>query len=77
MRHTRMRQIAKAHGEEERSREWRDEVGTDPIDFIRYCKSLGLTPQLDPTFKWHRGGTYMSWVEFKPNPKETRLIPAK
>ncbi|WP_176550220.1 hypothetical protein [Bacillus thuringiensis] len=54
MRHTRMRQIAKVHGEEEHSKEWRDEVGTDPIDFVRYCKSLGLTPQLDPTFKWHR-----------------------
>lgn len=65
MRHTRMRQIAKAHGEEERSKEWRDEVGTDPIDFIRYCKSLGLTPQLDPTFKWHREHDYgENYIEF-------------
>lgn len=68
MRHTRNRQLNKAYktkeftGDENYQLKW---------DYIKTMTGI------DMSFKWHRGGTYMSWVEFKPNLKETKLIPAK
>lgn len=67
MRYTRNRQLIKATGQTG----WK-EARVLTIEYMR--KAI---PDLDSTFKWHRGGTYMSWVEFKPNSKETKLIPAK
>jgi hypothetical protein len=68
MRYTRNRQLYRLT----KDKHWYDTYNVT-IEFNNKWAPLGL----DPTFKWHRGGTYMSWVEFKPNPKETRLIPAK
>lgn len=64
MRHTRMRQIAKARGEETHSHLWRKEVGTNPMWFSVYWYKLGLKPTLDPTFKWHRDFHGMNIVSF-------------
>lgn len=54
MRHTRMRQIAKAHGEEKNSHIWRKEVGTAPMHKMTKWKKLGLRPVIDPAFMWVR-----------------------
>lgn len=51
MRYTRNRQLAKAN--KDPLWMWMIEP-TDKIDLQRYWMTLGLTPKLDPTFKWHR-----------------------
>lgn len=52
MRHTRMRQIAKAN--KDPMWMWKDQVGTDTIELMTRVHGLGLKPKLDKTFKWHR-----------------------
>ncbi|WP_144585536.1 hypothetical protein [Bacillus cereus] len=69
MRYTRTKQLIRLTG----GKYW-EYMPNTRIDEM--CKLLS-DYELDKTFKWHRGGTYMSWIEFKPNQKETKLIPAK
>ncbi|MCU5408008.1 hypothetical protein OCA16_26055 [Bacillus cereus] len=51
MRHTRNRQLAKAHKDPVWM--WTIEP-TDRIDKQRYWMTMGLQPKLDKSFKWHR-----------------------
>lgn len=57
MRHTRNRQLAKAHKDPVWM--WATEP-TDRIDKQRYWMTLGLQPKLDKSFKWHRLYEYKS-----------------
>ncbi len=50
MRHTRNRQLAKAH--KDPIWMWTSEP-TDRIDKQRHWMTMGLQPKLDKTFKWH------------------------
>ncbi|HHT7143438.1 TPA: hypothetical protein ACTZ34_005402 [Bacillus cereus] len=52
MRHTRMRQIAKAN--KDPMWMWKDQVGTDTIELMTRVHGLGLKPKLDKSFKWIR-----------------------
>lgn len=52
MRHTRMRQIAKAN--KDPMWMWKDQVGTDTIELMTRVHGLGLKPKLDKSFEWHR-----------------------
>lgn len=52
MRHTRMRQIAKAN--KDPMWMWKDQVGTDTIELMTRVHSLGLNPKLDRSFMWLR-----------------------
>jgi len=60
MRHTRNRQLAKAH----KDPVWMWTIeSTDRIDKQRYWMTLGLQPKLDKSFKWHRIFNQVSYKE--------------
>ncbi|PFP72621.1 hypothetical protein COJ99_07140 [Bacillus cereus] len=61
MRHTRNRQLAKAH--KDPLFMWMNEP-TDKIELQRYWMKLGLEPILDKSFKWHRKYNKVSYVNF-------------
>lgn len=63
MRHTRMRQIAKAN--KDPMWMWKEQVGTDTIELMTRVYKLGLKPKLDNTFKWYREHDYgENYIEF-------------